>query len=380
MSVLRFVVPVLLSSLCVVPAAAGEADDLRTVFAQWAARRDGRTLSAAAAGRATKPVGSLNDMRDLLPGNVPTDVPAEDHTYDERLELLLDPARGRARIGVTGEMFNTWEDGFGFLPHAQVNLWDGAGWQIHCPRQGHEFGGADGGSADLTFGTTPYAPLSVNIALFPLLFQVGSFHADPMGERFDPGPPPAAPEYRSAGYTERDGRRLLVVRTRPEGRGRRYFEYWADPRRDGEVVHVSQHYDHGPRFAVEIEHEDAADGRRRPARWTVTWFDAGNGVDVNSTEQFELERLEFGAAVEPADFRMEPEVGWWIIDHDASGGASSVSYVYEGPDEPPSTVRAAHDARDAKAGWPMTLAIAAAAALGAGVAFIFYRRHRSGGA
>ena len=371
---------VALAFLAPAPLPAGEREDFDRVLTAWAARRaDTRTLSAEFAGRTAELAGNLNAVKDLLPGPTSAgDYPPTDHEFDKRMTLLLDPARRRVRVELEHEIFNIGQEESGFLPETRVKLWDGAGWQVHHPRNGYPAGGASGKTDDLVFGTTPYLSLGVDPAALPVFFHAGYFEREFQGKAFGPGAAPAAPRYRSAGYVERDGRQLLVVRTLPEGRGRKFQEYWADPSRGGVVGRFAVQDHRGTLLEGDVEHErDAADAWR-PVRWRVTRYDPGFDRVPVRTDELSLVTLERGVAVTAGDFRLEPQPGWWVNNRDAGAREGSVRYVYNGSDEPPGSIAAAiarRDRPDRGRIWWWAVAAAAAAAAG----FLLLRRTRRAG-
>ena len=312
-----------------VAAGGGEAEDFQSLLTQWAARRDGSPLRGAASGTTTVPAGAANNLRAMLPGRPTTDVPEKDYISESRVEALLDPSAGHAKLLNSREIFSIGAVRYRFRREVTTTLWDGDRWQVY--RRGDETdedatdagedevdggGNRDGvageGAPTLISGTEQHGALAPDPATYPLLFHMGCFRPDVMGPRFGLGPLPSRDSHRAVGHTEKDGLKLVIVRTTPEGRGRVYEEVWADPTRDGAIARFSRHDSSGIRLDISIEHE------LREATWEPVWWRVkvyGRGDKVIRSDDFRLDHLQLDAAVLTEEFRLPLREEWQVRDY-----------------------------------------------------------------
>ena len=301
----RFALPAALllaamATLPAPPAAAGEAEDFQKVLEAWAARRDGRTLRATFDGTVLHPAGSLNVMKmaSADPFGHPEDWPAEDHVHPADWSVLLDPQLARGSIRYRSQTFFLDGDPPFFGRDSEHLLFDGTHWQAHMPRAESDFFEGGSKTPDLKFGTDTSSSAVFGYDPYPVFLQAGYFTVSPRGGRMPLGDSPTNRDHASHGYVEAGERTLLVVRSRPDGRNRRYREYWADPARAGEIVSLASVTRSGTDWEVKIEHGERDGVGRVPVRWTAREYDGGAGLagGPDSGDELSARRIRAGRA------------------------------------------------------------------------------------
>ncbi|MGC1276512.1 MAG: hypothetical protein WBC44_22660 [Planctomycetaceae bacterium] len=319
----------LTSAAAAPPVVAPKPDDdqavLRRIFADWAARRERfSSVRHSLEGKMFRPKGYLNDLRvDLFePDEMPAgNVPPKDLRYRTSALVAIDFKRGVARIERRSADFTPPAS---VLPTYEVRLFDGEWKQRFEPQEQNPDVRAGVLEPEMTQGKLMpvYRDGFFDRALRPLLyghgFVPGSTDAEVLREPADHS------RLHGVGHVEHDGRRCVVLRTRPVEEHALVQEFLVDVERDSAVVRTALRHAAEERRVATITYRETPDGWM-PDRWT----DEVTGL---SRETLKVVTTERNPDLSSERFRMEPSLGMIF----KQGGKL---WIHRGKDLPPLDAR-----------------------------------------
>jgi hypothetical protein len=357
--------------------AAGQDPRVGKVLADWKARQEAVDAAryVVKVKLITPAAARTDDRGNPQPG-------ADDLVRDRAQVFHVNLATGQYREEIRGSTYNP-ADGRSY-PSYTIETFDGQKVWSATPRAEN---------------STPERPMSKNR---PDLFEVvGDFRRNPFGAGLGPffyghGIVGVHDDTIYPGHFRReynpdlfvfhaeavhDGRRCVVIRTRPEQAGSNTFvtEFWTDPSRGSAILRCVILRDDEPYYTFRVDQQQTPHGWF-PKRWEHVSFNRGR--KVGSIDRYEVESLEFGRPPAEEELRFEVRPGMLVsrITHQPVGGNETPAEQERGTDleyfraddggrlrpvdHPSSTKKAGLGLSPGRSPWILAAAVAGVAAVG----------------
>jgi hypothetical protein len=278
------------------------------VLADWKARQTAvDAIRYVAVGKKIAPAGALtDDYGNPRPGtkDLVVEKPLMLHLNLTNNQYRFEDREQRRKPGTTDEM----------VPGAYIGAFDGNKYRVFAPRAENSGPGYEMAKdrPDLSEVTGDMRRQPFFIELHPLFYGLGivSVHDDTIYPgHFRREYDPVMFLFHAEGVL--DGRRCVVVRTRPEIAGLNTFveEYWVDPARQSAILRHTTVRDGEPFLDVRTEQQQTTHGWF-PKRWEATLF--GKGKAVQSIGRYEIREIEFNRPPSADELRFDVQPGMLV--------------------------------------------------------------------